>query len=219
MAWGGQGARAGAGTRRRATEAEEEAVAHDVGKGFVWYLDAEDSQEDGRELSAAKEKEDDPDFAPPEPVARKGSIGGGPKPVEMRRIGDAAWRYFASYTDAAKAFGVTSTDVGHLIRDPSRASRYACEYEARPTHAPEKRERFVKRRRVEGAEQKSNGKWACSSLFPGREFDDLDEYRAAKKQRAARRAAYSDQIPKKHRVRPEVVEAPQSAEEPDLVTV
>ena len=137
----------------------------------------------------------------------------------MRRIGDAAWRYFASYTDAAKAFGVTSTDVGHLIRDPSRASRYACEYEARPTHAPEKRERFVKRRRVEGAEQKSNGKWACSSLFPGREFDDLDEYRAAKKQRAARRAAYSDQIPKKHRVRPEVVEAPQSAEEPDLVTV
>ena len=88
-----------------------------------------------------------------------------------------------------------------------------------PGDAPEKRERFVKRRRVEGAEQKSNGKWACSSLFPGREFDDLDEYRAAKKQRAARRAAYSDQIPKKHRVRPEVVEAPQSAEEPDLVTV
>ena len=23
-------------------------LAHDVGKGFVWYLDAEDSQEDGR---------------------------------------------------------------------------------------------------------------------------------------------------------------------------
>ena len=111
----------------------------------------------------------------------------------MRRIGDAAWRYFASRTDAAKAFGVTSTDVGHLIRDPSRASRYACEYEARPTHAPEKRERFVKRRRVEGAEQKSNGKWACSSLFPGREFDDLDEYRAAKKQRKARLRKLYDQ--------------------------
>ena len=30
-------------------------------------------------------------------------------------------------------------------------------------------------------------------MFPGREFDDLDAYRAAKKQRAARRAAWSAQ--------------------------
>ena len=30
-------------------------------------------------------------------------------------------------------------------------------------------------------------------MFPGREFDDLDAYRAAKKQRYERRAAYSDQ--------------------------
>ena len=29
--------------------------------------------------------------------------------------------------------------------------------------------------------------------FPGREFDDLDAYRAAKKQRVARRAVYVDQ--------------------------
>ena len=27
-------------------------------------------------------------------------------------------------------------------------------------------------------------------MFPGREFDDLDEYRAAKKQHAARREEY-----------------------------
>ena len=27
-------------------------------------------------------------------------------------------------------------------------------------------------------------------MFPGREFDDLDEYRAAKKQRFEQRAAY-----------------------------
>ena len=79
--------------------------------------------------------------------------------------------------------------------------------------APRKKTKWV-----EGAVQKSNGKWANKDTFPGREFDDLDEYRAAKKQRAERRAAYSDQIPKKHRVRPEVVEAPQRAEEPDLVT-
>ena len=48
-------------------------------------------------------------------------------------------------------------------------------------------------RYVEGAQQKSNGKWTNHEMFPGREFDDLDEYRAAKKQRKERRAAYSDQ--------------------------
>ena len=31
-------------------------------------------------------------------------------------------------------------------------------------------------------------------MFPGREFDDLDAYRAAKKQRAARREEYRTQI-------------------------
>ena len=36
---------------------------------------------------------------------------------------------------------------------------------------------------VEGAAQRANGKWYNTYLFPGREFDDLDEYRAAKKQR------------------------------------
>ena len=43
---------------------------------------------------------------------------------------------------------------------------------------------------VEGATQKANGKWHASHMFPGREFDDLDEYRAAKKQRFEQRAAY-----------------------------
>ena len=46
---------------------------------------------------------------------------------------------------------------------------------------------------VEGAKQKKNGKWINTFIFPGREFDDLDAYRAAKKQRVARRSAYSDQ--------------------------
>ena len=36
---------------------------------------------------------------------------------------------------------------------------------------------------------RKNGKWA-SPLFPGRVFDDLDAYRAAKKQRSARREEY-----------------------------
>ena len=38
-----------------------------------------------------------------------------------------------------------------------------------------------------------NGKWANYKTFPGREFDDLDEYRAAKKQRAARREEFRAQ--------------------------
>ena len=46
---------------------------------------------------------------------------------------------------------------------------------------------------VEGAIQKVNGKWSSPQLFPGREFDDLDAYRAAKKQRVEQRAEYSDQ--------------------------
>ena len=49
-----------------------------------------------------------------------------------------------------------------------------------------------KERRVEGAYQKVNGKWGSDS-FPGREFDDLDTYRAAKKQRYARRQEYRAQ--------------------------
>ena len=46
---------------------------------------------------------------------------------------------------------------------------------------------------IEGARQKSNGKWSDSRIFPGREFDNLDAYRAAKKQRVEQRAEYSDQ--------------------------
>ena len=46
---------------------------------------------------------------------------------------------------------------------------------------------------IEGAIQYANGKWTNSTMFPGREFDDLDAYRAAKKQRTEQRAEYSDQ--------------------------
>jgi hypothetical protein len=46
---------------------------------------------------------------------------------------------------------------------------------------------------VEGAYQKANGKWANCDLFPGRDFDTLGKYRAAKKQHAEQRIAYSDQ--------------------------
>ena len=53
--------------------------------------------------------------------------------------------------------------------------------------------RRAKREFVEEAYQKSNGKWANHYMFGSREFDDLDAYRAAKKQRTDQRAAYRDQ--------------------------
>jgi len=133
------------------------------------------------------------------------TVGGTPeKPVEMRRVGDSEWRCFGSRKDAAKAFGVSHQDVSYLIKDPSKAPLRKT-FEARPSRAPppRKRERPTKGkagaappkkkpRRVEGAEQKVNGKWR-SDMFPGREFDNLDEYRAAKKQRYARREEYREQ--------------------------
>ena len=132
----------------------------------------------------------------------------------MRRVGDAAWRYFGSRTDAAKAFGVSVQDVTRLISDPSTAPvhvREALEARLAPAlkkqvikwklsgrtvavtpvlvgRAPSKKRGLF----VEGAAQKVNGKWSNSEMFPGREFDDLDAYRAAKKQRKERRAAYAD---------------------------
>ena len=49
------------------------------------------------------------------------------------------------------------------------------------------------RKYVEGARQKSNGKWHNYGMFPGREFDDLDEHRAAKQAHYARRAKWRAQ--------------------------
>ena len=68
---------------------------------------------------------------------------------------------------------------------------------------------FLSRNWVEGAIQKVNGKWTNPDMFPGREFDDLDEFRAAKKQRAARRKEYSAQARPWSTARKE-------AEEPEL---
>ena len=53
----------------------------------------------------------------------------------------------------------------------------------RKKHKPTAPGKSAKRLCVEGASQKQNGKWTNHDMFPGREFDDLDEYRAAKKQR------------------------------------
>ena len=118
----------------------------------------------------------------------------------MRRVGDAEWRWFGSQKDAGKAFGVPSTDVSKLVNNPSKTREHVRErFEARSARAPsqQKRERPTKKvggapskkkLRVENAYLKSNGKWANAAIFPGREFDSLDEYRAAKKQREERRA-------------------------------
>ena len=67
-----------------------------------------------------------------------------------------------------------------------------CPAKRKEAKRPRKGETPTVQRRTEDAYHKQNGKWG-SRLFPGREFDDLDAYRAAKKQRAARRSAYLDQ--------------------------
>ena len=69
------------------------------------------------------------------------------------------------------------------MRPWSRARRKARTFPKKPPYD---------RKYIEGAIQKVNGKWG-SKMFPGREFDDLDAYRAAKKQRMEQRAAYLDQ--------------------------
>ena len=110
-----------------------------------------------------------------------------------------AWRCFGSRKDAAKAFGVAPQDVSELVRNVPHAKLRGL-FEAQPARAPPKKcERPTKAappkkklRRVEGAHQKQNGKWA-NQQFPGREFESLDEFRAAKKQRAARREEYRAQ--------------------------
>ena len=87
-----------------------------------------------------------------------------------------------------------------VIVDPEAPTLQATITSAGRSKHPRKRETGKKSRKwVEGALQKANGKWANSLMFPGQEFDDLDEYRAAKKQRKERRAAYLDQIPKWHK--------------------
>ena len=64
-----------------------------------------------------------------------------------------------------------------------RASRSdTVRWKAKAGAAPRKKAKS-RGKLVEGAWQKVNGKWANTHIFPGREFDDLDAYRAAKKQR------------------------------------
>jgi len=120
--------------------------------------------------------------------------------IFSRASAGPVWLQFGSRRDAAKAFGVSHQDVSDLIND-RRGGPLRESYEARPACAPppRKRERPTKRKagrkkakHVEGARQKKNGKWS-SSMFPGREFDDLDAYRAAKKEHYARRAKWSAQ--------------------------
>ena len=71
--------------------------------------------------------------------------------------------------DLGPELGDSALPTPKVIVDPPAPARTS---NARP-----------KKAYVEGAAQRANGKWYNTYLFPGREFDDLDEYRAAKKQR------------------------------------
>lgn len=76
---------------------------------------------------------------------------------------------------------------------PRTPAQLASDKRQRKKIKPDDASKKRKKRYVEGASLKSNGKWTDNVTFPGREFDDLDEYRTAKKQHAAQRSAYLDQ--------------------------
>ena len=61
----------------------------------------------------------------PAPCPRKGKV------IEIRRVGGASWQRFGSQTAAAKACGLTQTEVSYLVNDRSKASAHALEFEAR----------------------------------------------------------------------------------------
>ena len=61
----------------------------------------------------------------PAPCPRTGKV------IEIRRVGGASWQRFGSQTAAAKAFGLTQTEVSYLVNDRSKASARALVCEAR----------------------------------------------------------------------------------------
>ena len=91
--------------------------------------------------------------------------------------------------------GVLGLDHGAAAHARTRTRKVIVDPEApaRNKRTPSKKPPY-NGKSIEGATQKQNGKWRNHSMFPGRVFHDLDEYRAAKKQRAEQRAAYSDQL-------------------------
>ena len=102
----------------------------------------------------------------PEAPRRKDTRGERPAPALKKKV--IKW----------KLSGCTVAVTPVMAPDTSRAYRGS---------------RHKRGRYVEGAEQKKNGKWINPEMFPGREFADLDKYRAAKKQRVEQRIAYSEQ--------------------------
>ena len=93
----------------------------------------------------------------------------------------------ACLAQMAGAVGTATTRRGSLTACPN--CRTVSRTKAKAGAAPPKK----KQKYVEGARQKQNGKWSQPQMFPGHEFDDLDAYRAAKKQRYARRDEYRAQ--------------------------
>ena len=80
--------------------------------------DDDDDDDDDEEPPAAEAPESDSDDE--RPVV-----------VEMRRVGDTAWRGFAMQKDAAKAFGVSQGDVSLLVNHPTKCPARLRQYEAR----------------------------------------------------------------------------------------
>ena len=83
------------------------------------------SQRPARADARARDSEPVPGPAPsptPEGAGRAhpaAAVEASRKAIEMRRIGDASWRWFRSQTDAAKAFGISEVEVSRLVNGRS----------------------------------------------------------------------------------------------------
>mmetsp|Transcript_5694 Transcript_5694/g.14462 ORF Transcript_5694/g.14462 Transcript_5694/m.14462 type:complete len:433 (+) Transcript_5694:41-1339(+) len=83
------------------------------------------SQRPARADARARDSEPVPGPAPsptPEGAGRAhpaAAVEASRKAIEMRRIGDASWRWFRSQTDAAEAFGISEVEVSRLVNGRS----------------------------------------------------------------------------------------------------
>jgi hypothetical protein len=91
------------------------ATARDAVRGKFEARNAGDASPRGSPTARAADSDSDDEEDDDEQGATRGKI------LEMRRVGDASWRKFASQVDAARAFGLSNTSVSRLIKKTSDA--------------------------------------------------------------------------------------------------
>ena len=107
------------------------------GCGDGGAADEEDDEEDETAPAPAPHEDEERAAPPTENVLAPESRADAAAPtrekggVEMRRVGDTAWRCFKSQKDAANAFGLSQGDVSRLISKNDKVAALATRFEAR----------------------------------------------------------------------------------------